>query len=352
MNEGVSDRSAVALSSNCLLDKKVIDIHAHILGTGDTVKGMFVSREFISSPAFSSMLMRLRIPPSAATDAKIRQVIIEEVDSSASIDYAVILAMDGVYKNGKFVARETHLVVPNDYIIELSRRNKKVLFGASVHPYREAREMLAAVKRCADEGAALFMWSPSVQQINPEDERCIPVYVCLAREGIPLLVHAGDEFTARGAGFKAEYSDPERLKIALDIGVKVIVAHCAPSSGDGVVPGGYWETLLDMLRRSEEKKWDLYVDISAFCTPPKIGYIERIIREIGDEEISPGRFLYGSDFPMPAAEINDVKKLMTPKEYVEYMSGRGNHLDKHYRVMKCFGIRESIFTNACSVLRL
>ena len=354
MSEEVFNRSAGALSPNCLLDRKVIDIHAHMVGIGDAVKGMFASQEFFSSPAFSSMLMHLKTPPSEATDAKIRQFLIEEVDSSDSIDYAVFLAMDGVYKNGKFVASQTHLMVPNDYIIDLSRMNKKVLFGASVHPYREATEMLAAAKRCVDEGAALFMWSPSGQQINPEDDRCIPFYVCLAREGIPLLVHTGAEFTAHTTEFRADtYNDPGRLKIALDIGVKVIAGHCAPSSEEDMMPGrGYWEALLDMLRMAEEKKWDLYADISAFCTPPKIGYLERVKREIEEGRINPRRFLYGSDFPMPAVDINDVKKPLTPKELIEHMSGQGNHLDNHYRILKDFGIHESIFTNACSVLRL
>jgi predicted TIM-barrel fold metal-dependent hydrolase len=354
MNEEVFNRSAGALSSNCLLDRWVIDIHAHIVGTGDTVKGMFASQEFFSSPAFSSMLMHLKTPPSSATDAKIRQVLLEEVDSSGSIDYVVLLAMDGVYKNGKFLASETHLMVPNDYIIDLSRMNKKVLFGASVHPYRDATEMLAAAKRCVDEGAVLFVWSPSEQQINPEDDRCIPFYVCLAREGIPLMVHTGAEFAARTTGFRADtYNDPRRLKIALDIGVKVIAAHCAPSSGEDVIPGcGYWEALLDMLRMADERKWDLYADISAFCTPSMIGYLKRVKLEIEEERISPKRFLYGSDFPMPAVDINDVKKPLTPKELIEHMSGQGNQLDNHYRIVKDFGIHGSIFTNACAVLRL
>lgn len=354
MNDEAFNGSSSALSPNYMLDRKVIDIHAHMFGTGDAIKGMFVSQEFFSSPAFSSMLMYLNTPPSAATDGKIRQVLLEEVESSGSIDYAVFLAMDGVYKNGKFVASETHLVVPNDYIIDLSRMNRRVLFGASVHPYREVTEMLAAAKRCIDEGAALFMWSPSEQQINPEDDRCIPLYICLAREGIPLLVHTGVEFTARTTEFRADTcDDPRKLKTALDIGVKVIAAHCALPSGEDVMPGrGYWEVLLDMLRIAEEKKWDLYADISACCMPSKIGYLERVKLEIEEGRISPKRFLYGSDFPMPAVDINDVKKPLTPNELIEHMSGQGNYLDNYYRILKDFGIHESIFTNACDVLRL
>jgi len=353
MNNEVFIRGESAQSANCMLERKVIDTHVHVLGTGDTVKGFTASLEFVSSRTFSSMLMSLKTPAFAVSDEKLMEDLLGVVNSSESIDYAVFLAMDGVYKNGKFVAPETHLMVPNDYIIDLSRTNKKVLFGASVHPYREAADMLAVAKRCVDEGAALFVWSPSEQQINPEDDRCIPFYVCLAREGIPLLFHTGNVFATHMTDFKVNnYSDPRKLKNALDIGVKVIVAHCAASPDGKGIPSGGPEDLLDMLKTAEEKKWDLYADISARCAPSQIGYLERIRREIEEGRISPKRFLYGSDFPMPAVDINVVKEPLSTSELAEHISGQGNLLDHHYRILKDFGIHESIFTNACDVLRL
>ena len=39
---------------------------------------------------------------------------------SRKIDYAVLLALDGVYKNGKVVESESHLVTPNDYIMKIA----------------------------------------------------------------------------------------------------------------------------------------------------------------------------------------------------------------------------------------
>jgi predicted TIM-barrel fold metal-dependent hydrolase len=353
MDDKVFVRDESARSANCMLERKVIDTHVHVVGRGDTVKGFTASLEFVCGPAFSSMLMSLKTPAFAVSDEKIMEDLLGVVNSSESTDYAVFLAMDGVYKNGKFVARETHLMVPNDYIIGLSRTNKKVLFGASVHPYREAADMLAVAKRCTDEGAALFVWSPSEQQINPEDDRCIPLYVCLAREGIPLLLHTGSGFAPHMTDFKVNnYSDPQKLKNALDIGVKVIVSRCAASPDGNGTPGGGPEDLLDMLRTAEEKKWDLYADISACCAPSQIGYLERIRREIEEGRISPKRFLYGSDFPMPSVDINVVKEPLSTSELVEHISGQGNPLDNHYRILKDFGIHESIFTNACDVLRL
>lgn len=209
--------------------------------------------------------------------------------------------------------------VPSWDIIDLFRTNKKVLFGASVHPYREATNMLALAKSCTDEGAALFIWSPSEQQINPEDDRCIPFYVWLAREGIPLLFHSG--FAASMTDSKVNsYGDPRKLKNAPDVGVKVIVTRCAASPDGKGIPG----------QGSE----DLYG------------------REIEEGRISPKRFLYGSGFPMPVVDINVVKEPLSTSEMAEHVSGQGNLLDNHYRILKDFGIHESIFTNACDVLRL
>ncbi len=338
MDDEACIRDVSARVANCMLEKKVIDIHVHVIGRGDSVKGFAASKEFVSGPVFSSMLMSLKAP--ALSDIDIIEKLIGAVNSSENTDYAVFLAMDGVYKNGKFIAPQTHLMVTNDYIMDLVRRNKKVLFGSSVHPYRESADMLAVTKRCIDEGAALFVWSPSEQQINPEDDRCIPFYVCLAREGIPLLCHMGAGFTMSIADSKVtSYNDPRKLKNALDIGVKVIVAHPAASSDSSGIPGRGWEDLLVMLRAADEKKWDLYADISDCCVPSRIGNLRRIMRVMEEGRISPKRFLYGSDFPMPAVD-NNISK------------GQGNLLDNHQRLLKNFGIHESIFTNACDVLRL
>jgi predicted TIM-barrel fold metal-dependent hydrolase len=348
-------RNGSCRKPGCIPDKRVIDIHVHMLGTGDTVKGCIVSKEFLCSPTFSSMLMSLKTPPFALTDDKLREIVLESVCNAESVDCSVLLALDGVYKNGRLAASETLLSVPNDYIISISRTNQKVLFGASVHPYREATDVLKETRRCIDEGAALFTLAPSGQQIDPEDERCVPFYVCLAKEGIPLLCHTGAEFTMSAADSKTiRYNDPKRLKMALDIGVKVIVAHYAAPSRGNIMPfeRGFFDELMGMLRTAEEKNWALYADISACCLPSKSWFLEKIIDEIEEGRISPARFLYGSDFPMPAIDINIIKRPLNVMELVDHMGVRGNLLDNHHRILKVFGMHESVFTNACDVLRL
>lgn len=333
----------------------VIDIHIHIGGPGDSGSGCRMSPEFIFSPAFAAMLIALKASPFDIRDEKIKEIILNIINTTEKIDYAVLLALDGVYKNGKYIESESHLVTPNEYIIDIAKTNKRVLFGASVHPYRNKKEMLDKIKRCIDNGAVLFKWIPSSQQVDPEDDRCMPFYEVLAREDVPLLCHTGGELAVPTSDFNAnKFNDPRRLRKALDMGVKVIAAHCSTPYLGAIMPAdkGYFDELMGMLKVSEEKKWNLYADISAFCTPTRITYLERINREISKSAISPGRFLYGSDFPIPIVDINIFKSPLNLKELLEHIREHGNPLDNNYNILKEFGIHDSIFTNAWNVLKI
>jgi len=333
----------------------VIDIHIHIGGPGDSGSGCRMSPEFIFSPAFAAMLIALKASPFDVRDEKIKEIILNTINTAEKIDYAVLLALDGVYKNGKYIESESHLVTPNEYIIDIAKTNKRVLIGASVHPYRNKKEMLNKTRRCIDNGAVLFKWIPSSQQIDPEDDRCIPFYEVLARENVPLLCHTGGELAVPTSDFNAnKFNDPRRLKKALDIGVKVIAAHCATPYLGAIMPAdkGYFDELMEMLKVSEKKKWNLYADISAFCTPTRITYLKRINREITKGAISPSRFLYGSDFPIPIMDINIFKSPLNLKELLEHIKEQGNPLDNNYDVLKEFGIHDSIFINAWDVLKI
>jgi len=335
-------------------EKRVIDIHVHIVGTGDLSTGCRMSKDFALSSTYAAMLIGLGASPYEIRDEKIMDILLNAINTSEKIDGAVLLAIDGVYKNCKYLGPESHLVVPNDYVINAARKNRRVLFGASVHPYRDPKELLAETRRCIDEGAVLFKWVPSKQQIDPWDERCIPFYIHLAREGVPLMCHTGAEFTTKTNEFRNNrLNAPRRLEKALDVGVKVIATYCAAFSNRAFPDAdkSYFNELIEMLRTAQVKNWDLYADISAFCTPARISYLERIRSEVSRGTISSARFLYGSDFPMPAIDINLLKGPPDPNVLM-HLKSHGNPLDNHYDFLKKFGIDDAIFTNACDVLKL
>jgi uncharacterized protein len=339
---------------NCQQDNKVIDVHVHIMGPGDSGKGCKMSKEFIFGTTFASMLSVFRTTPFDVTDEMIKEMLVNMVDTSEMLDYAVLHSIDGVYKNARYLEHESQLVVSNDYVIDIARTHKRVLFGASVHPYREAKEMMDEAKRCIDEGAVLFNWLPSSQQIDPEDDRCIPFYLCLAREGIPLLCHAGMEFATWKTRVKNyQYNDPKKLKRALDIGVKVIAAPCGLSHNGSLLyaDGRYFADIIEILRVAEKKKWEFYVDISALRNPAKMPYLGKIKTQIDRGMINPARFLYGSDFPMPMTDVLMQGIPVNINELLDYMRGRENLLDHNVGVFRDYDIPGSLFTNAWNVLR-
>jgi predicted TIM-barrel fold metal-dependent hydrolase len=338
-----------------MADRKVIDVHIHIGGTGDSGSGCRMSHEFIFSFAFAAMLIALKATPFDLNDRRMKELILAAIDGSEKIDRAVLLALDGVYKNGRYLESQSHLVTPNDYVMALAKENPRVLLGASVHPYRKRREMLYETQRCIDHGAVLFKWIPSSQQIDPRDDRCLPFYELLAKANVPLLCHTAAELAVPTSDPRARrLNDPKKLKRALAAGVKVIAAHCATAYLGGVLPDDtdYFDDLLGMLRAAEKKGWDLYADLSAFCTPTRIGRLERINEEIRQGTINPGRFLYGSDFPIPIVDINVFKAPLDLQGLLGHVAELENPLDRNYTILKTFGIHESIFTNASDVLRV
>ena len=354
LNTRKDEDHGLSLSGERATDKKVIDIHTHIMGPGDSGKGCRMSREFILSPTFASMLSVLKTAPFDVRDDTIKEILLDAIYTSEQIDYAVILSIDGVYKNARYIESESHLVVPNDYVAEIARTHRRVLFGASMHPYREAKEVIAETMRYIDEGAVLFNWLPSSQQIDPEDDRCIPFYICLAREGIPLLCHMGGEFASRATGFKTyKYSDPKKMARALDIGVKVIAAPCAISYNESNLYDGkhYFTDVIEMLKVSEEKKWEFYVDMSSFSHPSKDVYLESIKMESDTGRINPARLLCGSNFPMPGFDVRFHGKSPDSNEICDHMGGQRSLLDFNFNLLNKFGINDSIFTNAWDVLR-
>src|SRR5687768_5823870 len=114
----------------------VIDCHVHICAFTPSHGSM--SPKLLKSPPFRFMRWRLGIvgedeSSERALEAKLASLLAE----TPKLDAAVVLAFDAVHTDdGTLDAANTHLYVTNDYVIELARRHRNMLFGASVHPYR------------------------------------------------------------------------------------------------------------------------------------------------------------------------------------------------------------------------
>lgn len=160
----------------------------------------------------------------------------------------------------------------NDFIHEACLAHPEFVGLATLHPdYEDIEGEIQRVKELGLHGIKLH---PDFQQFNIDDPAAIHMYRLLARAGLPVLFHTGDN--------RYDYSAPTRLvRVAREIPeLTCIAAHF----------GGY----------SRWQDCDLYKDCpnvwfdtsSSLFTLPAERAME-LIEELGED-----RFLFGTDFPM------------------------------------------------------
>jgi hypothetical protein len=241
-----------------------------------------------ASIPFSFMRWRLGIKgDDATTERKVEELLVRTVNDTPEIDGIALLAFDAVYdRDGNLDWPNTHLYVTNDYAIEVVRRNRKMFFAASIHPYR--KDAVAELQRCAAAGAVLVKWLPIVQNFNPADQRCIPFYEALAHLGIPLLSHTGSEHAL--PNLDRSVADPMLLTEALRRGVKVIAAHC----GSRLMP---WDIdyVANWARMAKDFE-HFYGDTAALNMINRWYAYDTILTD----PVLRKKLVHGSDWPIPA----------------------------------------------------
>jgi predicted TIM-barrel fold metal-dependent hydrolase len=293
-------------------------------------------------------------------------VLYHQIKKSRCINKLVLLGLDETYsEDGQKQPQNSHLYVSNEYLAHLSQLYPEFLFGCSVHPYAPTASF--RLWEAAQAGAVLCKWLPSSQAIDPTHPLSVKFYKALALLNLPLLLHVGPEATIPGGGISVadqrlfnagagHYASApgDGIEMALDAGVKVIVAHAATPVGPLFDPdNAYWETIFDKLlhrARQISTATNLYADISAFCLPGRVRYIRKIMPFIKE---MPHKFCYGSDFPIPIISFNQGKLLQNILEAFGWLAGRTlprNDFDKNYQLLEPH-FPQSIFTNAAQILR-
>ena len=271
----------------------VIDCHVHVCAA--TPGHGSLSTSLLKSVPFRFMQWRLGIGPYAAeTEREMERKLAETIAQTEKLDAAVVLAFDAVHgDDGHRDVYKTHLYVTNDYVIELCQRNKQMLFGASVHPYR--KDAVQEIERCVKAGAVLLKWLPNTQCFNPSDPRCIPVYDALAHHKLVLLSHTGGEKSL--PVLDKTVGDPSLLEPAVKRGVTIIAAHCGTRSGPG--DPDYLPQFLRMAREHEH----FYGDTSALNLPTR----SYAYKEVLKDKVVRDKLVHGSDWPiLPVPPVTQV----------------------------------------------
>lgn len=266
----------------------IVDIHCHTAGIGAGGSGCFVSPRLRRSWKYHVYLRAFGVREQELLhegDGLVLRRLSETLAGSRRVTAAVILAMDGVITpEGKLDEARTELFIPGEYVARETRRYPNLLYGASINPYRP--DALERLERAAEDGAVLMKWLPSIQQIDPADERLSEFYLKMKELGMPLLTHTGKESSFTWT--RDELADPERLRLPLRLGVEVIAAH-AGSNGRSEGESNH----VRFLRLMREFP-NFRADISALTQLNRIGHLGRLLQH---RELH-GRLYYGTDMPL------------------------------------------------------
>jgi len=314
----------------------LIDCHVHVSAL--LPEHGLMSRQILKSFPFRFMQSRLGIHHLEGHDEETERALtlrlFKLLDETAELDAAVVLAFDAVYTaDGVHDAARTHLYVKNDFVIDLAKKHPKVLFGASVHPYR--KDAVAELERCIAAGAVLLKWLPLTQDINPADPRCIPFYECLAHHKLPLLSHTGGEKTL--PNINPDVASPALLTEALNRGVTVIAAHCGTRSA--LFETDYVETFARMCKQHQH----LYGDTSALNLPTRSAAYNTIL---SDPAVM-AKVIHGSDWP-----VIPVPPLRLGMGSVAELFHEPNWLKRDIEIKKRLGFGRDYWLRASRLLRL
>jgi predicted TIM-barrel fold metal-dependent hydrolase len=315
----------------------LIDCHVHVSCLLPQHGRM--SGRILNSVPFRFMQARLGIKPREGeedlTERALTLLLFKLLDEAKELDAAAVLAFDAVYtKDGQFDDGRTHFYVKNDFVIELAGAHPKVLFAASVHPYR--KDAVAELERCIKAGAVLLKWLPLTQDIDPSDARCIPFYECLAHHGLPLLSHTGGEKTL--PNINPDVASPALLSEAVKRGVKIIAAHCGTRSAL------FEKDYVDVFARMAKEHEHFYGDTSALNLPTRSHAYKTLF---GDAEVMK-KVIHGSDWPViPIPPVTRLGVANTAAMFRER-----NWLRRDIEIKKRLGFEGEYWGRAARVLKL
>ncbi|RJX18060.1 MAG: hypothetical protein C4575_11280 [Desulforudis sp.] len=259
--------------------------------------------------------------------------VIRKIESSM-LSRAVVLAFDKACdESGNPVGEFT---CTNEFVSRLCGRSKKLLFGASIHPYR--KDALQTLQQCVEDGACLVKWLPSAQNIDPEDSRCHPFYEMLASSKVPLLCHTGNEHILGNR--HSEFNDPLKLRTALRKGVKVIAAHC------GARLLLHERSYFDTWKRLALEFENCYGDVSAFILPTRV----HLLKQLRNDRDLCSKVLFGSDYPV-VPSLNSCLLHLGYKN-VRKLRKEMNEFNRAIGALRELGMPDCIFTKASEILKV
>ena len=308
-----------------------VDMHVHVLGNGMSGSGCQITPRWWQRPFLDLMAADVGLKTSPE-DPALDQLYVERLLGwlqESTLGQAVILASDDLYdETGHRFPGLSGLFVPNDYVLELSRRHPEFLPAVSIHPARS--DAIAELERCAAAGAVLMKLLPCVQAVDCNRQIYKPFWERMARLNLPLLAHTGGEFSL--PTHRRDLQSVETLRLPLQSGVTVIAAHC----GTPALP---WDQdYFDQFDQMRKSFPNLYGDLSALSQITHLRTLDRLRKD-------PRQILYGSDYPVVSTAFwSRLKGWITKATYQRIRSIR-NPLEKKLQLTVALGFPDRVFTD-------
>ncbi len=228
---------------------RVIDSHCHIYPEKIAERASMSTSNFYGIPSGANGTVATLLQDGLAT----------------GIDHFIVQSVATTPKQVKSI---------NEFIAQSVEEGNGLFTGlGTLHP--DSDDLAADVRHLQELGLKGVKLHPDIQQFKIDDHRCLKIYELCERDGLPILMHTGDN--------RYDMSNPNRLLPILQIysSLTIIGAHL----------GGYslWEEASDRLAGTP----NLYVDCSSslpFLTPERA---KNIIYQYGVE-----RVLFGTDYPL------------------------------------------------------
>lgn len=303
---GDATQKLIARAFDGIDPARLVDHHTHVIAIGTSVKDAFVNPRMRGG--INLERIKFFIYASAAGVKNLDDADREYIDRLSRLARADkrhgkyrILAFDKYYRrDGSTDLTKTNMYLPNEYIFALARQHADIFLPViSLHPYR--REALDELDRWAKAGAKYIKWLPNAMGMDPADRAIEPFYRKMKEHGMILLSHAGEE-QAVEAEEDQELGNPLRLRLPLDLGVRVIVAHAASlgSCTDLDRGGGAKADCFELfLRLMDEPRYRglLFGETSAMVQFNRMPGPMTVLLARQDLH---GRLVNGSDYPLPA----------------------------------------------------
>jgi hypothetical protein len=285
---------------------RFVDFHTHVLAIGTSVKDAFVNPKARSGINLERLKFLIYTSASDVknidnTDQEYMARLVRLARASKRHGKYRILAFDKHYKpDGTVDLSKTYMYVPNDYIVELASQYSDIFLPViSLHPYR--RDAVEELDKWAKAGVKYIKWLPNAMGMDPAVRAIEPFYRKMKEHNMILLSHGGEE-QAVEADEDQELGNPLRLRMPLDMGVRVIVAHAASlgSCNDLDDGGGRKASCFDLfLRLMDEVKYRglVFGEVSAML---QFNRMPRPFSTLLKRQDLHPRLVNGSDYPLPA----------------------------------------------------